>query len=532
MVSKQKFFTLILFIALSVYIIPNIQAYAASTATIQYHINKEWAIIWINLDRSIELHYNITITYDSSALGYITVGLPKKDFQIHSVKDVFGRGLSYMDISSGDIYAVEVYLGHPMNPGESGTVILVATIPNMLKPDQMNPGYWGMQFNTTYFPDARVIDLRVAIVPPLGVTEENVKTSELAFVTTVDGAFAVYWERNDLPPNTQLTFGVSIPKQYIILPGLNIWFYIGILLLIIAVMIVFVIIFRRRRKAFYEKPRITIEALGPRGGLTAVEAAVVVGLKPVRVLNMILFGLILKGLIMIKEIDPLIKIEKTDVNQKSTTNPTPRYYEIDFLRSIEADSTLDEQKLARTYLSVRDNVDRKMRGYSRRDTINYYKSIVENAWNQVMKAGTPQLTQEAIENYIEWLLVDENYNKKFRSLPSDIIIMPQPYWYWYWYSPHFSQKPVQPTQIPKTPIEVKPIPIQEWANSIVRGLEKTTNNLVKNVEDFTRKLVPSQPAPSKSSVHRKSSCVCACAHCACACACVSCACACAAGGAR
>lgn len=507
-----------------------------NVSAIQYRIDKEWAVIWINKDGSIELHYNITITYQSAAQGYITIGMPVRGFKVDStsVKDLSGNILSYTDVSGQTGYpefAVEVYFGHSMSQGSSDTVLLVATVPNMLSPDKTNSGYMGMQFVPTYFSDATVVNLRVAIVPPQGVTKDNIKTSEIAFLTTVDGAFAVYWERSNLAPNTQLVFGVSVPQQYITLPGPNIWFYLAIALFIIGTILIIILLFRRLRKAVYEKPKISIEALGAARGLTAVEAAVIVEVKPVRVLMMILFGLLRKRVIMVKETEPLIKLQKTDPSEQDKS--PPRYYEIDFLSSIEAGGSLNERALAKTYLGLRDSVDRKMKGYSRIDTVNYYKSVVANAWNQVTQANTPELKGDALESNLDWLLMDESYNDKFsRTFPPDIVIMPRPNWYWYWYGPYFPRGSTPPTTTLGTPTEIKPIPAQEWANNVVKGLELTSNNIVKNVQDFTNKLVAPQAVQSSKPVREGSSCVCACAHCACACACVGCACACAGGGAR
>ena len=516
---KQKIF-LSLFVVVLVFSL-NINAVSA----IQYVIDQEWVTLWINEDASIELHYNITITYESDAQGYITIGLPARGFNIVSVKDLSGNTLNYDDVTSGSYYAVEVYFGHPMNPGENGTVLLIATVPNMVFSDEMNPGYVGMNFTATYF-DATTVNLRVAIVPPEGVTEDNIKTSETAFFTTVDGDFAVYWEHSNLLPNTQLTFGVSVPEEYVTLPetGPDIWFYAAIIAVVVA-FFAGIILFRRRKK-IYEKPKIQIEALGPSRSLTAVEAAVVVDLKPVKVLTMVLFGLLLKGLIMIKETEPLIKLEKL----KSSETPTlrPRYYEIDFLNAIEPNGSLNERRLARTYLYLRENVDKKMQGYARVDTINYYKSIINTAWNQVKKANTPQLAEEAIEKNLEWLLLDEKYEQRFKeSLLPNLVIIPRPHWYWYG-----SRFPMGRTPTP-TPTEVKPIPAQEFADRIVTGIERASEGLVKNVEDFTQRLIPPKVTTQSSKpVRQRSSCVCACANCACACACVSCACACAGGGAR
>lgn len=532
---KHKTVLFLLVITLAFNIIQNSSAFNQNdVSAIQYRIDKEWVTVWINEDASLEIHYNITITYESSALGYITIGLPTKDFDIHSVKDLSGTILDPpRDVSSGNYYAVEIYFGHPMEPGDSGTVLLIATVPydpSFIYPDETNPGNTAMTFVPTDF-DAITVNLRVAIVPPQGVTKDNIKTLETAYYTTVDGDFAVYWEHNNIPQDTPLTFGVSIPEQYVTIPsmGPDIWFYFAILSIIVTILAV--VIYLIRRKEVYEKPRIKIEALGPARGLTAVEAAVVVGLKPIRVLTMILFGLLLKRFIMIKETEPLIKVERLQKPLDAPTRPL-RYYEIDFLKAIEPDNSLNERGMARTYISLRDNVDKKMRGYARNDTVNYYKSIVNNAWNQVKQANTPQLTEETIEENLEWLLLDEKYRERFKeTLKPDILIIPRPYWYWY--GPHFPSKRTTTSTGTTTSTEAKPIPAQEFADRIVTGIEEAAGGLVKNAEDFAKRLIPPKAtAQSSKPVRHRSSCVCACASCACACACVSCACACASGGAR
>jgi hypothetical protein len=172
-----------------------------------------------------------------------------------------------------------------------------------------------------------------------------------------------------------------------------------------------------------------------------------------------------------------------------------------------------------------------MRGYSREDTVNYYRSIVEKAWGQVAQAATPQLRGTALEVNLDWLLLDENYKERFRSLPSDVIVLPHPGWFWYWARP-LPTTTSTPVVTPPPPAEMQPTPIQEFADQFVTGIENASNGLVRNAEDFANNLLPSQQAQSSRPVRQRSSCVCACAACACACACVGCACACAGGGAR
>jgi hypothetical protein len=509
---------------------------------VRYHIDKEWVTIWINEDASIELLYNITLTYElfsKDPEGWIEVGMPASGFFIDSVTDFEGMDLVFNDISMGSDYKIEVKFGRPMSPGDQDTVIIRAIVPNMVFIDEMNEGYVGMQFIPTYFPE-EVLNLRVVIVPPVGVSEEEIKTLDPGFLTTVNGDLAVFWEENNLPPNTQLTFGVSIPEEYVTISSsdTDFWLFFAFILVIIGGVVTLILILRRRRKENYAKPKISIEALGPRRGLTAVEAAVVVNTNPAKVLTMILFGILMKGLVSVVEVDPLIRVSRIEQKAQDTSVPRKRYYEIDFLQAIEPKGSLNEKRLARTYLSLRDNVDKKMKGYSRVDTEKYYNSIVAKAWDQVTQASTPQLKGTVIDQNLQWLLMDEKYSDKFRSaFPPDMLFMPRPGWAWYWHSPLVPRSggtiPVSPSARPSGTPDYQPIPAQEFADSVVSGIEKATNNLVRDAENFARRLIPPpRSAQSARSVRRRSSCVCACASCACACACVSCACACAGGGAR
>ncbi len=250
-------------------------------------------------------------------------------------------------------------------------------------------------------------------------------------------------------------------------------------------------------------------------------------LSPLRVLTMILFGLLLKRAIRVTEVEPLFKVEVRDALQKRGSESDLRFYEIDFMKAVCAEGTLEEETLAMTYLNLKREVDRKMRSFSREDTVNYYKSIVDKAWMQVKSAGTPELKGDTLQQQLNWLLLDEKYKERIeQTFPPDIIIQSRPEWWWGWHKPETSGAPTVPS-------EAKPIQGTEFAHGVVTAIEQSSNRLVKNAESFVNKILPAQPAQSSESVHhKKETCACACASCACACACVSCACACAGGGAR
>ncbi|MEM2851528.1 MAG: DUF2207 domain-containing protein [Candidatus Bathyarchaeia archaeon] len=535
MVTNQ--ITRLMFIMIIISILFALVYVKPSQAQISYFVNKEWVHIWINKDGSIDIQYNITLTYTSGfPQGIVTVGMPKGGFQIQFVQDLDGNELNYEQISSGDFYGVDVYLRKPII-NKPNTFIVYVIVPEMVFKDDTNPGNVGMQFYPTTFDDASepIGNIRVEIDFP----ESIIETDKVYYLTNAkfdniitDGNkyIGVYWERSNWPANQEFWVGVSFPERYVNLKP-NIWFYIAIGGAFLAVFTVIVVVIMKFRKATYEKPRIAIEALGAARGLTAVEAAVVLDAKPVKVLTMILFGLLLKRVVSVTATAPLIKLQRLE---RSADEPPPnlRYYEIDYLRALEPDGALDEMRLAQTYIGLRETVDRKLRGYSRADTANYYHSIVNKAWEQVSQAGTPELKEDALEQNIEWLLIDEKFNEKFPVVfPPDIIIYPRPGWWWYWGIPRFPHGSAPAPS--KVPTEIKSIPGQEFANNIVRSLEQATNNMVKNIQEFANRLMPVQTvAASERPVRTRSTCVCACAHCACACACVSCACACAHGGAR
>jgi hypothetical protein len=560
MVTKQQLaglFVIVLILCLGSLLI---NAQLARAQGVTYSVSQEWAQIQINTDRSIYILYNITFTYLSgSPQGIFRVGMPQGGFQIQYVQDVLGATLQYQDVSSGSFYGIDVYLKQPVALNQPYTFVVYALVPNMIYADTTNPGNVGLLFYQTTFSDAigSVTDLRVEIILPPGVQKTEVKSPSGSpfdnVFTETNNDTAVFWERTNWPPGQQFTSGVSFPATYVSsaptptpiptptptptpspFPDAATTALLVLVFFIVATAII--VGSKRIAKMSYAAPRMSIEALGANRTLTAVEAALVLDQKPVRVLTMILYGLLLKRMVAVTETEPLIKLTKLGPAQGQPA-PQPRYYETDYLNAIRPDGTLDEQKLASTYVDLTNAVDQKLRGYSRDDTTNYYKSIVDKAWTQVTQAGTPELKGDAVDKNLQWLLADDKFEDRFRTaFPPGIIIYPNPAWWWYWGGLHASagqQRPPTPVTTPTAPpARATPIPGQDFANNIVRGLQTASNNIVKNVQDFANKLVPFKSPPSQHSVAGKPSCVCACHACACACACVSCACACAGGGGR
>ena len=135
------------------------------------------------------------------------------------------------------------------------------------------------------------------------------------------------------------------------------------------------------------------------------EAAVLLGAHPFKIINIILFGLVKKGRIRILQWSP-VKVEILPTREEQKTYHCPNcgapmkgeseieyceycgcevvlegktfYYENQFLlKGIKEDGTLDVDGVKIVLKSLSRNVDRKMKGYCRRDTEKYYKEKIE-----------------------------------------------------------------------------------------------------------------------------------------------------------
>jgi len=510
-----------------------------------YHLEYEWVKIWINPENgSIDLLYDISITLDSGDdINFVEIGQPKRDFTIGTAMDQYGHTLSATDESSGSDYKVRVRLYESLNAGQTVRFNLTTNVARMIYEDtQTNVG---MKFIPTWWEEARVLDLQVQIVLPPGVTADNVTTTEELWNGTFpeDDRLSIFWQRGDLSPNQRYTFGVSFPKEYVQsyepqLTGVVAFLqqYGPVLLIFgVSVGVIGAVVYVVRKRP-YLMPRISMETLGIRHGLTAVEASYLLDVKPTKIVTEILYSLLQKRAIWVESTTPALKLKIMQPFQDKTgTRETPlRYYEIDFLNAIKEDGILDEEGLAQTIMFLRDSVEEKLRGYCRRDTIDYYRKIVTKAWEQVEQAGTPELASKAYDEQLLWLFLDPNYQSRTQTTFRDKAFEPSPFWLWYWYSyRHYHPKPTYKPNIEAPTKAAKPptIPGADFANNIATAVEGTSNKIVTNLEKFANAIIPMPTAKASTQpAHHRSSCVCACAACACVCACVSCACACASGG--
>jgi len=112
-----------------------------------------------------------------------------------------------------------------------------------------------------------------------------------------------------------------------------------------------------------------------------------------KVMTMILFGVLKKNAATVVSKEPL-KLQLTDP-LPAGLNP----YEADFLKAFDKTSDADRRKQLQTMtISLVESVSNKMKGFSRKETIAYYKDINERAWKQVEAAQTPEVKSETYDN--------------------------------------------------------------------------------------------------------------------------------------
>ena len=520
-------------------------ASSVNAQNLVYSVDHEWAQIFINQDGTIDLTYNITVAVSSGVMHGFYVGQPKADFTYGQAVDQYGNSLQVSDASSGGNYRVDVTLNQPLNAGQSVWFQVTTNVAGLISNDTQNPGNYGMQFIPQWISDTPISDVRIQIVLPPAVTVGDVKTTQVFYngTSTVEGRLAVFWEKLLIGPNEQFKVGVSFPARFmpnyvpIATSGVGFGFFTILIIagFVLFAIIIFSAIILLVRKGSYASPKVSMETLGVKRGLTAVEASYLLDFKPTQIVTEILYSLLQKRAVWAKETKPALKLQVLPPfeNKIGTKDNPLRYYEIDFLNALNPDGTLDEEDLAHTIMFLRDNVEQKLQGYSRKDTVDYYRKIATQAWTQVEQAGTVELASNAYDAQLLWLMLDPNQKSRTENVFRDGVIQPSPLWFWWWYGytiyhPHPTYTPN--VNVPSQSGPPPAIPGADFANNIATAVENTSNSIVVNLEKFANAIVPPPPKASHQPAHPKADCVCACAACACACACVSCACACAGGG--
>ena len=549
---------------ISILLIFIILLFISSPATAQsysFQLPKETVDAYWNSDGTLTLDYTFQFINNPSghSIEYVDLGLPNDYYSDSNITaSVDGHTLS--DISSSGFQGegssgVAIGLGqYAIKPGGSGTFQAhVDNIRNVLYTDSQNSDYASAVFSPSYFGSGFVTgktDLIVTFHLPPGVKSDEPKwhsapsgfPSQPATSLDSEGRVVYTWENQNASAATQYEFGASFPKSYVpssaivtVNPFAGIGKFLSGAILPILCIGGFIAIVAAglsadsRRRQQYLPPKISIEGHGIKRGLTAVEAAILLEQPLDKIMTMILFSVIKKNSAEVVTRDPL----EIKVNQPISEDLQP--YEKDFLTAFQKSGTDRQKELRSMVVGLVKGVSEKMKGFSRQETLAYYRDITKRAWEQVEAANTPEVKSQKYEEVMEWTMLDKNYEGRtqdvFRNMPVFI-----PIW-WGHYDPTFGRAATGTSAAPASIGGGARVPGADFTKSITNGVQTFSSKEVGNINEFTSRVTSvTNPAPKVSTSSSKggfrgggggggSSCVCACA-----CACAGCACACAGGG--
>ncbi len=505
--------------------------------TYYFSVPSNHSDVFINQDGSITISYAITFANDSGAspIDVVDIGLPNDNYDLSTAKAWIGdQPITEIYKSTYIDTGVEVRLGsQSIMPGATGTLYFQIDNPHMVYTDDEKPDYASVEFSPTWYGSDYTYgttDVMVNFHFPAGVTAEETIYHYRQYDTysfDKDGRIVFTFREPAGSPSSQYMYGVSFPAKYVttvfepyrppfILKVLE-FFVEHIFLFFFLGMIGFIVLnlFRKRqRKMQYMPANVAIEGVGIKRGLTAPEAALLTDTPLAKVVTMILFGLLKKGIVRVETV-PTPKVFKLDGAGSEALRP----YEKAFLACVKADGTLDTGPLKPVMVDMIKETNKALKGFSRAETTDYYRAIVDLAWKHVKAANTPELLGQEWDKQLEWTMMDKDYDKRMEdTFDGRDVVMPR------WYGNYSG---------PATPAECGgrhslrcpgPSSPTIWSSSV----EGFSGKLITNVESFVTGVSRVTNPPPQTSSGRSSGG--GGGGCACACACAGCACACAGGG--
>lgn len=539
--------------------------FSVSAQDYYFAVPRAWVDVYWESDGTVTVDYEVVFQNGTGAhpIDVVDLGLPNRQYSAGNITaSMNGQAASRIEAQSPYIDAgPAIYFSNPIPAGGSGTFrARVTGIRQVLYTDNLDDDYASALFMPNYFGSEftyGTTDLTVIFHLPPGVQPAEPRWHTEGHVGFPDepvtgrdnqGRITYTWRNPSASPSREYIFGASFPTHYVPASTIqqpNIWqrlgldpdFVITMLVcccfgLIMGIIIWVAVAADRRRRMQYLPPKISIEGHGIKRGLTAPEAAILLEQPMDKILTMMLFSVIKKN---------AAEVEKRDPLELKVASPLPaeaglRDYEMEFLGAFaQSNKTKRRKELQDMMVRLVKGVATKMRGFSKRETVDFYRKISEDAWKQVEAADTPKVQSQLYEENLEWTMMDKDYNRRTQDVfggGGRSVYVPR---WWGSYDPTFRTAgaggggrsgPGAPTKSTGGGVSLPTLPGADFAASMVQGVQNMAGGVVGNLSDFTggvTKVTNPPPPPSTSSSGGGfsgggSSCACACAGCACACA--------------
>ncbi len=431
-------------------------------------------------------------------IDVVDIGTPHAGYKLDNVEaSIDGHPLHDIRVSTYVKPGFEVHLApRVIAPGGSGRLRVEFTMPNTVFQDTTRKDYASFRITPTWFGERYVLGtthLQVAVQLPQSVQPDEVLHQGLPFwrkALTRQGAL-VGWDF----PRARLTgphqVALSFPKRdmqrvvqqtaidllvkwfsesprvrffmgsvFMVLwgvlffrfsggTGFSVYFFVAILTGVLfvfspgahllAMPIVVALIglnewFLSRRKLHYMPPIAQIEGGGIKRGLTAPEAAVLLELPIAKVLSLVIFGMLKKGILrqvsaepltveiveafripgepaLMKDEDRTAFYNAAAVKHRTVVNA----YEHPFLLLLQTHSgtPVKDINFGIPVKLLIQSAAARLSGFDLKQTQDYYRSIIRRAADQAATIGDIPQREKTIDRNFEWILMGDGYGPVF-----------------------------------------------------------------------------------------------------------------------
>ncbi len=435
----------------------------------------------------------------ASPIDVVDVGIPHENYDIGTMSaSIDGVPLDDIRPSTYIDIGVEVHLnGQAIPPGETGVFEFEYSLPDMVYQDTTDQTYASLQITPTWFDSDVTLgstDLGIAIYLPEGVQPEELRYQDEPFtnIATQEGQSVALWRWESTKLTGPHEVGISFPKREMsnvvemtLFQLMNEWLndnpgtrmllmvtsvaafsffyfrftggtgcalYVPLLLGIIALLVIFpllsifvlpvwVILILlnetnwRKRRSNYLPPIAEVEGGGIKRGLTAPEAATLLEMPLNKVLTLVIFGLLNKGILRQVSEDPL-KVEVADpyrargVDGLKDAQDRAKYrrkaaqeegtvlhnYEQPFIDFIEhaPEKAVKEIDFGPPMKFLITQTAEKLKNFDLSDTQDYYRRIIDRAWEQAESIGEIPERESFLDKNLPWIMMKDDYADVFR----------------------------------------------------------------------------------------------------------------------
>jgi hypothetical protein len=420
-------------------------------------------------------------------IDVVDIGLPHSGYSISSMKAMLGdQPLTDIRKSTAISTGVEVHLPHPIQPGKQGRLTFSCVMPDLVYQDTTNRDNASLRITPTWYDGQYLVgktDLWIIIDLPLSVKPEEVLYQlNLPFTKkgiTKSNTF-VAWQMPDARMDGMHLVGLSFPKRWMervirqtpwglawkwwressgarVVCGLILLVLLGIFyfrltrgtgctlygLLVVglaiawaaspvlealslpALVVIWILVGRSQaaRRRDYLPAIASTPGGGIKRGLTVPEAAVLLEVPLGRVLTLVLFGMLKKGLLKQTQAQPLI----VEPAEGYTGTPDQRReaakgqgsvirgYEQEFLDALAAapGKPVEEVDFKKPMKDLIDGTVARMAGFELAPTREYYKSIIAKAWADAKQIGDLNMRTQFVDDNLLWMMMAPNYDDEF-----------------------------------------------------------------------------------------------------------------------